>query len=454
MSFFAQLAPTRAKTSGRLVAELGLPILAAVLMAGGSPAAQAAHSLGGSAVLAANIQRPLDVARDANTPHTIVPVTIASFAFNPNSVTINVGDSVQWTNTDAANHTATSDPGAPVAFNTGTLSQNQSATILFNTAGTYQYHCAIHPSMMATLIVNGGATPTATTAPPATATATTVPPTVTTTATTAPPSATATATVPVGTATATVTGTPPSATATVPPSATRTVPPSATRTATVPPGSTATVTRTATVSATPCPIRFSDVTDPSAYYYTGVYYLACRGVISGYADGTFLPFNNTTRGQMAKIVVLAYQIPVVAPATATFADVALGSVFYGVIETAVAHNIVSGYSCGGVNPQTGLSEPCDSAHHGYYRPGNNVSRAQLTKIVVIAAGWSLNNAGGGTFTDVPPTDVFYPYVQTAVCHGIISGYGDNTFRPNNYAFRGQIAKIVYLAVTYQSGCNP
>ena len=45
--------------------------------------------------------------------------------------------------------------------------------------------------------------------------------------------------------------------------------------------------------------------DPTAYYYTPVYYLACRGVVGGYADGTFRPFNNTTRGQMAKIVVLA-----------------------------------------------------------------------------------------------------------------------------------------------------
>ena len=48
-------------------------------------------------------------------------------------------------------------------------------------------------------------------------------------------------------------------------------------------------TPTATPSATACPISFSDVTDPTAYYYTPVYYLACRGVIGGYSDGTFRP---------------------------------------------------------------------------------------------------------------------------------------------------------------------
>jgi len=41
-----------------------------------------------------------------------------------------------------------------------------------------------------------------------------------------------------------------------------------------------------------------------------------------------------------------------------------------------------------------------------------------------------------------------------VCHGAITGYDDHTFRPNNYAFRGQIAKIVYLAVTNPAGTCP
>jgi len=53
---------------------------------------------------------------------------------------------------------------------------------------------------------------------------------------------------------------------------------------------------------------------------------------------------------------------------------------------------------------------------------------------------------------VARTNVFYPFIETAVCHGTISGYSDGTFRPNNFAFRSQIAKIVYLAVTVRTGC--
>ncbi len=211
-------------------------------------------------------------------------------------------------------------------------------------------------------------------------------------------------------------------------------------------------TGTPVATATACPIRFSDVTDPTAYYYQGVYYLACRGVISGYSDGTYKPFNNTTRGQMTKIVTLAFNIPLVTPpATGTFTDVDSSNVFYQLIETAARRGIVSGYTCGGVNSQTGAPEPCDSTRRPYFRPSNFVTRGQLTKIVVGGAGFPLINPLTPTFTDVARDNVFYQSIETAVCHGTIAGYDDHTFRPNNYAFRGQIAKIVYLAVTNPAG---
>ncbi|MDQ2806173.1 MAG: S-layer homology domain-containing protein [Chloroflexota bacterium] len=208
---------------------------------------------------------------------------------------------------------------------------------------------------------------------------------------------------------------------------------------------------TATVgpTETPCPIRFTDVTDPSTYYYTAVYYLACHGIVSGYSDGTYRPFNNTTRAQMTKIVVLAFNIPLVTPPAAadrTFTDVLPDNVFYQLIETAAAHRIVTGYTCGGVNNQTGAAEPCDSAQRPYFRPSNFVTRGQLAKIVVIGAGFPLINPPRPTFSDVGPQNVFYPFIETAVCHGTVTGYNDGTFRPDNFAFRSQIAKIVYLAI--------
>ncbi|MDQ6694354.1 MAG: SBBP repeat-containing protein, partial [Chloroflexota bacterium] len=63
-------------------------------------------------------------------------------------------------------------------------------------------------------------------------------------------------------------------------------------------------------TATPavCQPSFSDV-QQSDYFYQAVQYLYCHGVIGGYPDGTFRPGNNTTRGQMLKIVSLGFNLP-------------------------------------------------------------------------------------------------------------------------------------------------
>jgi hypothetical protein len=233
------------------------------------------------------------------------------------------------------------------------------------------------------------------------------------------------------------------------------VPATATRTATT----TATgVPASATATATACAISFSDVA-PTDYFYQPVLYLACHGVIGGYSDGTFRPYNQTTRGQLAKIVTLGFSLAIQTPASGyTFADNAPGSTFFAYVETAAAQGLVGGYGCGGVNPQTGAAELCDSSNRAYYRPGNNVTRGQLSKIVVLAGqvtrGWTLQSPATATFIDVAVGSTFYTYVETAVCHGMINGYSDGTFRPSDNATRGQISKIVYYALGSAAACGP
>lgn len=77
-------------------------------------------------------------------------VTIQDFSFTPASVTVNMGESVTWRNTGGDPHTATANAGA---FDTGVLNPGQSKTIVFGTAGTFDYHCAIHASMRGTVTV-------------------------------------------------------------------------------------------------------------------------------------------------------------------------------------------------------------------------------------------------------------------------------------------------------------
>jgi len=97
-------------------------------------------------------------------------VTIANFAFAPDPVTVNVGDTITWTNNDSAPHTATADDGS---FDTGQLAQGDSGDVTFDTAGSFAYHCSVHPNMTGTVVVEaaagggggGGGAPAASTPP-------------------------------------------------------------------------------------------------------------------------------------------------------------------------------------------------------------------------------------------------------------------------------------------------
>ena len=83
-------------------------------------------------------------------------VTIAGFAFDPASVTINAGDSVTWTNHDQAAHSVVFTGGGP---RTGVLATGASATLTFAIAGTFNYICGIHGAAMSgTVIVRAAAT--------------------------------------------------------------------------------------------------------------------------------------------------------------------------------------------------------------------------------------------------------------------------------------------------------
>ncbi len=263
---------------------------------------------------------------------------------------------------------------------------------------------------------------------------------------------------PTPSATATRTRTPPAIFDPTPPPATATFSPTPVysptpphtatpRNTATPGGPTATFTPTAT--STPLAPSFSDVHE-SDYFYEPVRYLASHGVISGYADGTFRPYNPTTRAQQVKIVVLGLALPPSTPAGGdyTFADVPPAQPFFTVVETAAAQGVVSGYGCGSPG------EPCDARRRPYFRPNADVTRGQLAKMVVGAAGWPLLTPAVPSFADVAPGSAFYASIETAVCRGILSGYADGTYRPGASATRGQIAKIVYLAITAAPPCAP
>ena len=77
-------------------------------------------------------------------------VTIKGFAFDPQTVTIKVGETVTWTNEDPTNHPVAGDNGE---FDSLELPQGASFSFTFTSAGTFTYHCKVHTNMKGTVVV-------------------------------------------------------------------------------------------------------------------------------------------------------------------------------------------------------------------------------------------------------------------------------------------------------------
>ncbi len=86
---------------------------------------------------------------------SIITNSDGTFGFSPTMVTIKVGTTVIWTDMTVAPHTVTSDDGT--SFDSGASNplspQGGTFNHTFTTAGTFAYHCAIHPYMKATIVV-------------------------------------------------------------------------------------------------------------------------------------------------------------------------------------------------------------------------------------------------------------------------------------------------------------
>jgi hypothetical protein len=197
----------------------------------------------------------------------------------------------------------------------------------------------------------------------------------------------------------------------------------------------------------------------SDWFYPYVEWMYCNNVVSGYhqsppcsapGNSCFRPNNTTTRGQVAKIAVLAFDFPINTTGGPHFTDVPEGSTFYPYVETLRNLAVIGGYP------------------DGTFRPNSDVSRAQIAKITVLSAiladpaHWTIEDPPAPTFEDVPRGSAFYTYIETAASHGILSGYPCGSppagecvpptnrpyFLPTNHATRAQISKIVFLARFY------
>lgn len=110
-----------------------------------------------------------------------------------------------------------------------------------------------------------------------------------------------------------------------------------------------------------------------------------------------------------------------------FPDVPTEYWAYGYIKYFYCQGVISGYS------------------DGYFRPNNAIRRAEFSKLVVLAYGFSITTPTSPSFSDVPPSYWAYNFIETLHARSIISGYADGTFQPSALITRAQIVKIVVLA---------
>lgn len=79
----------------------------------------------------------------------VAAVEISDFAFSPETVEIDAGATVTWTNLDTETHTVVGDGG----IGSDELQQDGEYSKTFPTPGSYSYRCSIHPAMEGTVIV-------------------------------------------------------------------------------------------------------------------------------------------------------------------------------------------------------------------------------------------------------------------------------------------------------------
>ena len=82
-----------------------------------------------------------------------IPVGASSLgnrAYMPDDLSVTVGTTVTWMNSDSVSHTSTSDAAG---WNSGVVAPGGQFSFAFQTAGTFPYHCTIHPGMVGTVVV-------------------------------------------------------------------------------------------------------------------------------------------------------------------------------------------------------------------------------------------------------------------------------------------------------------
>ena len=181
---------------------------------------------------------------------------------------------------------------------------------------------------------------------------------------------------------------------------------------------------------------FSDI-GPGDAFYEDVAWMTTAGITTGWPDGTFRPTAPVTREAMAAFLARWVFEPVIPPCDPStprvFPDVTAGNPFCSAIEW-LSEFAVTGYP------------------DGTFRPSAPLTRGAFAAIMMrgYKASATCDPATPRVFTDIPASNPFCGYIESAAARGIVKGWPDGTFRPSLLISRQAIAAMLHRAEISQS----
>lgn len=177
---------------------------------------------------------------------------------------------------------------------------------------------------------------------------------------------------------------------------------------------------------------FTDVSR-SDWYYQFVDYVTSKGYFNGVADKTFAPADNMTRA-MFVTVLFRFHGAKGDSSQSAFTDVAPGEWYTDAINWAAANRIVDGVG------------------NGKFAPNDPITRAQMCTMIeryldLYRKAWKVTLPETGSVSVMVDESAIPAYALAAVkqCqrHGLVNGFEDGTFRPNDLSTRAQVAAVIY-----------
>lgn len=172
-------------------------------------------------------------------------------------------------------------------------------------------------------------------------------------------------------------------------------------------------------------VELRDISDNWAF--SQIFYLVDKGVVAGYADGTFRPNNPISRAEFITITNRAFGFA--NTSAIQYTDVRNSDWFYGEIAKAKAAGYIAGFSDGSM------------------RPNSQISRQEVAAIMARVLNLDTTVPGELSFVDADSIpDWSRNAIAAMVKGGYISGYPDGKFRPTNAISRAEAAVIISLSI--------